>query len=171
MGRAGRRRRDHFPQAAAARHQQFKAAPAGNPRAAFPRILEAAHVGVGICEVEIIDGINIYHATHAAMCEAVAQLPVKPDAVLIDGNRCPKLDLPAEPLVGGDGLSIAIAAASIIAKVTRDRIMCELSLFSPLMPGRATRVTARASTPPRSPASASPRIIAARSSPCGSGYS
>jgi ribonuclease HII len=97
----------------------------------FLRIFDAAHVGIGICEVEIIDGINIYHATHAAMCEAVAQLPVKPDAVLVDGNRCPKLDCPAEPLVGGDGLSIAIAAASIIAKVTRDRIMCELSLSFP----------------------------------------
>jgi ribonuclease HII len=97
----------------------------------FPRILNCAHVGVGIVAVEIIDEINIYHATHRAMCEAVARLPARPHAALIDGNRCPKLEMPAEPLVGGDGLSIAIAAASIIAKVTRDRIMRELAPFFP----------------------------------------
>jgi ribonuclease HII len=89
----------------------------------FPKIRAAALIGIGIMEVEAIDELNIYHATHAAMCEAVKNLPKAPSAVLVDGNRHPKFDMPAEALVGGDALSISIAAASIIAKVTRDRIM------------------------------------------------
>lgn len=100
--------------------------------ALFPQILAVAHAGIGIVDVETIDGLNIYHATHAAMCAAVNKLGCAPSAVLVDGNRLPKLDMPAEALVGGDGLSISIAAASIIAKVTRDRIMRELSLNFPV---------------------------------------
>lgn len=95
--------------------------------ALFPKIQAAAHVGIGISSVEIIDEINIYHATHAAMLQAVKSLALAPTAVLVDGNRFPKFDIPAEALVGGDALSLAIAAASIIAKVTRDRIMRELA--------------------------------------------
>jgi ribonuclease HII len=97
----------------------------------FPKIQAAAHVGVGISAVELIDGINIYHATHVAMAEAVKNLACAPAAVLIDGNRCPKLDMPAEALVEGDAHSLAIAAASIIAKVTRDRMMRELASVFP----------------------------------------
>jgi ribonuclease HII len=89
----------------------------------FPKIQAAAHVGIGILDVEAIDELNIYHATHTAMCEAVKNLASAPSAVLVDGNRYPKFDMPAEALIGGDTLSISIAAASIIAKVTRDRIM------------------------------------------------
>jgi ribonuclease HII len=100
--------------------------------ALFPQILAVAHAGIGIVDVETIDGLNIYHATHAAMCVAVKKLECAPSAVLIDGNRLPKLDIPAEALVGGDALSISIAAASIIAKVTRDQIMRELGLNFPL---------------------------------------
>ena len=100
--------------------------------ALFPQILAVAHAGIGIVDVETIDGLNIYHATHAAMCVAVKKLGCAPSAVLVDGNRLPKLDIPAEALVGGDGLSMSIAAASIIAKVTRDRIMRELGLNFPL---------------------------------------
>jgi ribonuclease HII len=95
--------------------------------ALFPKIQAAALIGIGIMEVEAIDELNIYHATHAAMCEAVENLPAAPSAVLVDGNRLPKFAMPAEALVGGDALSISIAAASIIAKVTRDRIMHGLS--------------------------------------------
>jgi ribonuclease HII len=95
--------------------------------ALFPKIQAAAYVGVGISAVELIDGINIYHATHAAMAEAIGNLACAPSAVLIDGNRCPKLDIPAEALVEGDAHSLSIAAASIIAKVTRDRMMRELA--------------------------------------------
>jgi ribonuclease HII len=95
--------------------------------ALFPKIYAVAHVGVGIAEVDIIDDINIYHATHAAMCTAVERLGCAPSAVLVDGNRYPKLRMPAEALVGGDALSISIAAASIVAKVTRDRMMRALA--------------------------------------------
>ncbi len=95
--------------------------------ALFPKIQAVAHVGIGISDVKTIDGLNIYHATHAAMCLAIQSLACAPSAVLIDGNRYPKLDMPAEALVGGDALSISIAAASIIAKVTRDRMMRELA--------------------------------------------
>ncbi len=94
--------------------------------ALFPKIQAAAHTGIGLVDVETIDGINIYHATHAAMCAAIENLACAPSAVLVDGNRHPKFDMPAEALVGGDGLSLSIAAASIIAKVTRDAIMREL---------------------------------------------
>jgi ribonuclease HII len=97
----------------------------------FPKIQAAAHVGVGIAAVETIDDLNIYHATHAAMCEAVKALAEAPAAVLVDGNRHPKFEMPAEALIGGDALSISIAAASIIAKVARDKIMRELSLVFP----------------------------------------
>ncbi len=99
--------------------------------ALFPEILAVAHAGIGIAEVETIDRLNIYHATHAAMCEAVTKLACAPSAVLVDGNRLPKLSMPAEALIGGDALSLSIAAASIIAKVTRDRIMRELALSFP----------------------------------------
>jgi ribonuclease HII len=105
---------------------------AGAREALFPKIQAAAHIGIGILEVEAIDELNIYHATHAAMCEAVKNLTCAPSAVLVDGNRYPKFDMPAEALVGGDALSISIAAASIIAKVTRDRIMHGLAGGFPL---------------------------------------
>lgn len=98
----------------------------------FPKILAVAHAGIGISDVETIDGINIYHATHAAMCDAIKNLACIPSAVLVDGNRYPKLDMPAEALIGGDTLSLSIAAASIIAKVTRDRMMRELACDFPL---------------------------------------
>jgi ribonuclease HII len=97
----------------------------------FPKIHAVAHVGVGIVGVEVIDDINIYHATHAAMVEAIKSLACVPSAVLVDGNRYPKLDMPAEALIGGDTLSLSIAAASIIAKVTRDRMMRELACAFP----------------------------------------
>lgn len=93
----------------------------------FPKIAAIAHVGIGISDVETIDDINIYHATHAAMCEAVKNLAWAPSAVLVDGNRYPKFDIQAEALIGGDALSLSIAAASIMAKVTRDRIMRDLA--------------------------------------------
>src|SRR5262249_4779159 len=78
------------------------------------------------------DQINIYHATHAAMTQAVCALTLQPAAALIDGNRCPKLEMPTEPLIGGDALSLSIAAASIMPKETPDRIMRELALSFPL---------------------------------------
>ena len=70
-----------------------------------------------------IDGSDILRATLRAMSRAVARLHVTPDLLLVDGNQVPAVDMPAESLVRGDGTSAAVAAASIIAKVLRDRVM------------------------------------------------
>jgi len=76
--------------------------------------------------VEEIDRLNILQATLLAMRRAVESLAIRPERVLIDGNRCPELDIAAESIVGGDGSVPAIGAASILAKVARDRLMLEL---------------------------------------------
>ena len=89
----------------------------------FDEILGNAWVGIGIAEPEEIDRINILAATMIAMQRAVADLPTSPNAILIDGNHCPHFDMPCEAIVKGDSKSLSIAAASIIAKVTRDRLM------------------------------------------------
>lgn len=82
--------------------------------------------GIGIIDIKTIDRVNILQATFLAMKKAVEALAVQPDYILIDGNQLPTFDIPTESLIQGDGLSISIAAASILAKVTRDRIMEEL---------------------------------------------
>jgi ribonuclease HII len=90
----------------------------------FPRIQEAAlAVGVGIVGAETIDRINILQAALLSMAMAVENLAIQPDFLLIDGPFPIPLDLPQNALPKGDSLSITIAAASIIAKVTRDRMM------------------------------------------------
>ncbi len=81
---------------------------------------------LGRAEVEEIDTINILQASLLAMQRAVAGLQVAPELVLVDGNRCPELAYPSQAVVKGDSLVPAISAASIIAKVSRDREMCEL---------------------------------------------
>ncbi|MBC8944073.1 ribonuclease HII [Xenorhabdus indica] len=81
---------------------------------------------LGRAEPEEIDQLNILHATMLAMQRAVAGLAIQPDYVLIDGNRCPVLSMSAQPVVKGDSLVAEISAASILAKVTRDREMTEL---------------------------------------------
>ncbi|GLR08763.1 ribonuclease HII [Mixta theicola] len=86
---------------------------------------------LGRAEPEEIDQLNILHATMLAMQRAVAALAVTPDYVLIDGNRCPKLPMPSTAVVKGDSLVAEISAASIIAKVTRDREMAELDAVFP----------------------------------------
>ena len=98
----------------------------------FALILATADVGIGHASVEEIDQINILRASHLAMCRAIAALPAVPDHVLIDGNMIPRdLACRAEAIVGGDALCLSIAAASIIAKVTRDRIMVDLAQQHP----------------------------------------
>jgi ribonuclease HII len=81
---------------------------------------------VGQASVEEIDDLNIFHATMLAMKRAVEGLRLKPVKVLVDGNRLPKLDILAEAIVDGDAKVRSISAASIIAKVTRDRMLVEL---------------------------------------------
>jgi ribonuclease HII len=90
---------------------------------ALLRSLPEAAFGLGLASVEEIDRLNILRATHLAMARAVAALPRPPDFLLVDGRPVPGLPVPSAALVGGDGLSLSIAAASVLAKVARDRIM------------------------------------------------
>ncbi len=93
----------------------------------YPRIMElAVAVGVGQASVEEIDLVNIRQATHLAMARAVRALTVTAQFALVDGNDPPALPCKCDTLIKGDGLSLSIAAASIIAKVTRDRLMVKL---------------------------------------------
>ncbi len=97
----------------------------------FDEINASAQVSIGICGVEEIDALNILGATKKAMHIAVAGLPIRPAMVLVDGNQLPKWDYTSQALIGGDALCLSIAAASIIAKVTRDRIMAQLAKEHP----------------------------------------
>ncbi len=98
----------------------------------FDAIMASARgVGVGIASVEQIDNMNILRATFWAMARAVDCLPVAPRLALVDGKLLPNLPCAARAIVGGDATSLSIAAASIIAKVTRDRIMIELARCHP----------------------------------------
>ena len=80
---------------------------------------------MGRAEVEEIDALNILQASLLAMRRAVEALHLRPDQVLVDGNRCPRLDIPVQAIVGGDSRVAAISAASILAKVARDREMLD----------------------------------------------
>ena len=92
----------------------------------FDEIIEKAEAYcVSTASVKEIDTLNILQATFLAMKRAVDGLKIKPELALIDGNRLPPLDIPAKDIVKGDGLSASIAAASILAKVSRDRYMKE----------------------------------------------
>lgn len=100
--------------------------------ALFELITANAVVSIAEASVAEIDKLNIYHASHLAMCRAVAGLAVTPGHVLVDGNKVPKdMDVPASYIVKGDGKSLSIAAASIVAKVTRDRLMVDLAQQHP----------------------------------------
>ena len=82
-------------------------------------------VGVGIVEHDEIDTVNILQATYRAMRHAIEQLVLLPDFLLVDGATIPRLDIPQQKVIKGDALCFCIAAASIVAKVTRDRIMLD----------------------------------------------
>ena len=97
-------------------------------RELFPVIKEqAVAYGIGFADCREIDEINILQATFLAMERAIAALKVKPEIALIDGNRQKDFGLPVETVVHGDSLSASIAAASILAKVTRDDVMLEMA--------------------------------------------
>lgn len=98
---------------------------------AYARITRVAAWGVGIADVDEIDRLNIYHATMLAMARAVDALGIEPAMVLVDGNACPRWRHPSRAIVSGDALCRSIAAASIVAKVTRDRLMIEYDLAHP----------------------------------------
>ena len=101
-------------------------------RDALYEIISAeAHYAVGIATAQEIDQMNILQATFVAMQRAFAQLNTPADFALIDGNKLPSIPCPAQAIVKGDSKSPSIAAASIIAKVTRDRMMADLALAHP----------------------------------------
>ena len=96
------------------------------------RIMAVAEFCIAHATVEEIDEVNIYWASHRAMCRAIAGLPRRPCVALVDGNRVPRdLGVPGRAIVSGDALSLSIAAASILAKVARDRIMVDLAQQHP----------------------------------------
>ena len=101
-------------------------------RARLRREIEAhAEIGTGQASVCEIDRLNILNATLLAMRRAVAALPRVPECALVDGNRLPDLPCPAQAVTGGDARSLSIAAASIVAKVERDRLMAGLAADFP----------------------------------------
>ena len=97
----------------------------------FSRLQKVARIGVGIASVEEIDQINIYWARMLAMQRAVEALGFEPAWVLVDGNATPRWQRPSKAVVAGDAKCRSIAAASIVAKVTRDRIMASYALDYP----------------------------------------
>jgi ribonuclease HII len=124
-----------------------KKLPALKREVLFDQIMENAHaVGIGTVGEKVIDRMNILNASMKAMRMALNNLKEKPQFVLVDGNqKIPHLSLPQLPVIAGDTKSLSIAAASILAKVTRDRIMQEYHLKYPQFhfaqhKGYATRI-------------------------------
>ena len=129
--RAGRRGRGisspNFPRGI----DDSKKLPIAAREAIFGRLQKVARIGVGMASVEEIDEINIYWARMLAMSRAVEALGLEPAWVLVDGNACPRWQRPSKAIVDGDAKCRSIAAASIIAKVTRDRLMARLAVEHP----------------------------------------
>ncbi|MGC2857614.1 ribonuclease HII [Novispirillum sp. DQ9] len=126
--------RDRLPAALIAGLDDSKKLSAAKREALFALLhgCGAARLGVGVASVEEIDRHNILRATHIAMARAVAALGVLPALALVDGNQPPRdFACAVQCVVKGDGLSLSIAAASIVAKVTRDRMMTELHALFP----------------------------------------
>jgi len=119
--------RNHFPRGI----DDSKVVPVKEREAICARLYKVAKVGVGIASVEEIDRLNIYWARMLAMSRAVDALGFDPAMILVDGNRCPKWERPSVAIVSGDAKCRSIAAASIVAKVTRDRIMADHALDHP----------------------------------------
>jgi ribonuclease HII len=119
--------RDKFPRGI----DDSKNLPAATREAIYARLTRVAAWGVGIADVEEIDRLNIYWARMLAMERAVDALGVEPAMVLVDGNACPRWQRRSIAIVDGDAKCRSIAAASIVAKVTRDRIMVEYAQLHP----------------------------------------
>ena len=117
--------RDRFPRGI----DDSKKLPLETREAIFGRLQKVAAIGVGIASVEEIEQLNIYWARMLAMSRAVEALAAaagyEPAWVLVDGNACPRWQRPSKAIIAGDAKCRSIAAASIVAKVTRDRIMAE----------------------------------------------
>ncbi len=119
--------RNHFPRGIG----DSKNLPLKKREMLYARLVKCAGWGVGIASVEEIDTINIYWARMLAMTRAVEALGLDPAWVLVDGNATPRWQRPSRAIVGGDAKCRSIAAASIIAKVTRDRMMVEYAAVHP----------------------------------------
>jgi ribonuclease HII len=113
--------RNHFPRGI----DDSKVVPVKDREAICARLYKVARVGVGIASVEEIDRLNIFWARMLAMSRAVDALGFDPAMILVDGNRCPRWERPSVAIVAGDTKCRSIAAASIVAKVTRDKIMAD----------------------------------------------
>jgi ribonuclease HII len=119
------------PEALAALIDDSKKLTAARRDAAFVALRDAAQdglvtFGIGAASAAEIAALNILRATHLAMRRAILRLPLRPDLALVDGNSAPPLPCPVRCVVGGDARSLSIAAASILAKVVRDRAMARL---------------------------------------------
>ena len=119
--------RVHFPRGI----DDSKKLPIEAREALYGRLRKVAAIGVGIASVEEIDALNIYWARMLAMSRAVEALGFDPAWVLVDGNATPRWERPSTAIVAGDTKCRSIAAASIVAKVTRDRIMADHALTWP----------------------------------------
>lgn len=113
--------RERFPRGI----DDSKKLPLDTREAIYAKLMQQARCGVGICTVEEIDALNIYWARMLAMARAVEALGFDPAFVLVDGNRSPRWQRPSRAIIAGDAKCRSIAAASIVAKVTRDRIMAD----------------------------------------------
>jgi ribonuclease HII len=113
--------RKHFPRGI----DDSKNLPIEKREAIYAKLVKCAAWGVGVASVEEIDALNIYWARMLAMTRAVEALGIEPAWVLVDGNACPRWQRPSKAIVAGDARCRSIAAASIVAKVTRDRMMAE----------------------------------------------
>jgi ribonuclease HII len=118
---------DHLPRELRRGIDDSKALTAAAREDYCRELRRCAVIGVGAASVREIDTINILRASLVAMQRALRALGVRPDAALVDGNIAPALPCPVTTVIGGDARSLSIAAASIVAKVTRDRIMRELA--------------------------------------------
>ncbi|QNM83420.1 ribonuclease HII [Sphingomonas sabuli] len=119
--------RDNFPRGI----DDSKALPIEKRESLYARITTRAAWGVGVASVEEIDTINIYWARMLAMTRAVEALGVEPAWVLVDGNACPRWQRPSKAIIKGDSKCRSIGAASIVAKVTRDRMMADYAVQYP----------------------------------------
>ena len=119
--------RERFPRGI----DDSKNLPLEKREALYSKLVKCAAWGVGVATVEEIDEINIYWARMLAMTRAVEALGLEPAWVLVDGNACPRWQRPSKAIVDGDAKCRSIAAASIIAKVTRDRMMADYAREHP----------------------------------------
>ncbi len=120
-------RRDEMPPGLLAQINDSKKLTPQRRASLFDKIHACAHVSIASCGVAEIDTLNILQASLRAMQKAFDGLAVRPGVALVDGNKAPKLDCTVKTIIGGDGLSLSIAAASIVAKHYRDRLMTEIA--------------------------------------------